>query len=422
MKPNLGTRIVLALGIPILLTGALSESRRLAPWVSDFRVYYTAASLVRSGQSVHVYDDAQKNVNRFFVEADQDTVYATAARAHGFTKIEHYNYPPTLADLLAPLTFLSFLSASILWQLLNLAAVLSSALMLARMLGMRSLVHAALVAVFLLAFRPSLTAFNWGQVSFILLFLSMAALSLYIRGQKLWAGFLFALAAAIKLTPFIVIVPLVAWRDWKIVRAFALWAVAIFAVLMIVNGRETTSLYFLHLLPSMANGAMDIDNRSFASLFTVYYFGFVQDAPPPWPIWAERLLSITVLCYAAWLSRSNREDYPPNNARLEIIAIFLLFSCCLAPVSWVHAYVLAAPALVVAGKRIWERRSNTAEIALLMLFWLSLSVSTLKVSHFVVLTPLLGVAWGLMRLRELQIERCPKRGSQMAPVSHSAQF
>ena len=38
---------------------------------------------------------------------------------------------------------------------------------------------------------------------------------------------MFALAGAIKLTPLIVIVPFIAWRDWKILPAIALWSLGI---------------------------------------------------------------------------------------------------------------------------------------------------------------------------------------------------
>ncbi len=387
-----------------MLAGVRSEWKRLFPYRPDFQVYYTAAYLVRSNESIHLYDDAERNVNRSLASASYSSFFATSARAHGFRDIELYTYPPTLADLLTPLTLFSPFSAAAIWQILNLAALLSSTFLVIQMLGEWSLGHASLVAAFSLIFRPTLTCFNWGQVTFILLFLVTAGLSMYFQDRKGAAGFLFALAITIKLTPLIVIVPLIAWRDWKFLRAIALWGAIILSVLLIVNGWGTLTYYVLHVVPRLSDGAVDIDNRTVGTLFAELRNGFAYDTPSSGLVWAERLVSVSVICYAGWLSRPDRKDKTNNKSKLEIIAIFLLISCCLAPVSWVSSYVLSIPALVMVGHRIWAHRTVTAETTLLLLFLLSLSLSTEKIAHFLVLTPLFGVALGLMRLHRLQFE------------------
>jgi hypothetical protein len=405
MWPNFLIRIVFIAGSLILLAGALSEWRHWSSTPTDFEAYYTAASMIRSHENLQIYAEVERNSNLLLGYADRDTVFARTSRAYGFTDISVYIYPPALADLMAPLTVFSPLAALVIWRLLNLTALLSSIFMLLRMLGMRSIGHACMVAVFLFTFRPMLSCFDWGQVPLILLFLLTAGLSLYFRGCKNWAGLLFALAIAIKLTPFIVLLPFIVWRDWKIVRASALWGAAILGALLIVNGWGTLNLYFLHVLPLMSNGAVNIDNRTFSNMLTVYCHGLAQNTPPFEMIWAERLVAILVYCYAIWLIRLNREDNLPENSRLETVAIFLLLSCCCSPVSWIHAYALSAPALVIIGKRIWEQYANAAEAILLTMFLLSLSLSSDRATYFVVMTPLLGVALGLMGLRRLRLER-----------------
>lgn len=197
--------------------------------------------------------------------------------------------------------------------------------------------------------------------------------------------------------------PFGAWRDWKILRAIALWVAAILGAIWIVNGTRTLTLFFLHVLPLMSSGIVDINNRSLGSVFQVYGHGYFQGDSSIGLVRFATAISALVLCCAAWLSQSKSEANLPDEHKLEIISIFLLLSCCVAPVSWIHAYVLSAPILLMLGERIWERHSTTFEAALWVLFLLSLSFT--RVGYFLVATPLFGIALGIVRLRGLRTER-----------------
>jgi hypothetical protein len=410
MKTLFRPRIVVALVALMMLAGAGLEWRNRIPHAegSDFSVYYTAACLVRSNMSLQIYDEAARDINSQVVFADPNTVFARTAGAHGIPRVHLYVYPPTLADLLVPLTAFPHTAALIVWELLSLTMLLYACVMLTHMLGMRLPGQFGLFAVLIVMFRPTLNCFHYGQVSILLLLLVIAGSSLYAHRQKNMAGLAFALAVAIKLTPLIVIVPFLAWRDWKILRAITLWGAAILGALWIVNGRGTLSLYCLHILPSMATVNVHAD-RTLSSMLYGYWRGLDNGTSPIGLVWAVRLTSALVLCYAGWLSRLNREDNLQDSRRFETVSIFLLLSCCLAPVSWLHAYVLSTPALVALGKRIWERRSNPAETTLLILFVLSLS--TTKFAHLAMAAPLLGVLLGIMELHRLQHEQFPERVS-----------
>jgi hypothetical protein len=326
-----------------------------------------------------------------------------------------YIYPPTLADLLTPLTLFPPAAALIVWNLLNLAMILLICGLLMRMLGVRRLFLVSLVAALLLLFRPTLNCLYWGQVSILLLFLLVAGFSLYFHGQRNMAGLMFALAVAIKLTPLIVIVPLIAWRDWKSLRAIALWSAVILGALWMVNGSGALNLYFLHQLPSMSGGDLGggdfSNNRALGNIFYEYLRGSDPAATPNWLRWAVRLVSAFVLCHAGWLSQLRKEDKLPDGQRLEIFSIFLLLACCISPYSWLYAYVFCAPALVIAGKRITERRLNATETTLLMMFLLSLSTCGF---HMPMVTPLVGIALGIMGLHRLRAERRPEEDSNLA--------
>ena len=69
----------------------------------NFSVCYTAACLVRSNMSVHIYDGAEQNTNPQTIPADpksfcSDGTSPRNTSSHPF----RYLYPPTLADLVAP--------------------------------------------------------------------------------------------------------------------------------------------------------------------------------------------------------------------------------------------------------------------------------------------------------------------------------
>jgi hypothetical protein len=405
--------LVLAVATLMMLVGAVSELRGVIPSHTDFEVYYTAASLVRANLNLHLYDDADRGVDPQLRFADEHTVFAEAARAHGIDRVNLYVYPPTLADLVVPLTFFSISKATIIWNLLNLGALLCISFMLTQMLGMQILSAGNLAIVaFVLIFRPILNCFYWEQVTILLLFLLMTGLSFYSRGNKNAAGFMFALASAIKITPLIVILPFVIWQDWKSLRAITLWGTAILGMLWFTNGGETLSLYFRHVLPAMSNGIVILANKNLATSLQVFWRGCEHGNSPIGLLWAGKFLSGLILCYAVWLSRLRKKCDSTDNNRFMVVALFLLLSCCLAPVAWRHAYVLAIPALAVFAKRAWEGYSTPVEAILLLWFILSISSSRLDwlaittgrsfFYYLAMMQPLLGVALGILGLRKLE--------------------
>ena len=122
------------------------------------------------------------------------------------------------------------------------------------MLGMSFFGSTVLVAAAVLLFRPTLNTLYFGQVTIVLAFLLTIGFCLYVHGHKYIAALLFALAIAIKLEPIVVIIPLIAWRDWKCLRSIAVWCIFLGLGLWAINGSYALDLYFLHDLPAMSAG------------------------------------------------------------------------------------------------------------------------------------------------------------------------
>lgn len=368
---------------------------------NDFRGYYTAAWLVRDNQSRDIYLGAKNldpSLDRDHI--DSGTPFANAAAAHGaFTgEVWPYTYPPTLADLLVPLTFLSPSTALKVWYLLCIPALVWAGVLLVRLPGI-CLSGLILPVLLFLLFPPTMNCLVWGQVSTFIFLILVAGISLYVRHKTFGAAFLFAFAIAIKLTPLILVIPLIAWRDWKMLRGIALWGMVMLATLVMVNGWGSLDVYFFHEMPKIGSEFF-IGNRSLESAIQVLRFQSQRGTSVHSLALAGKLISILALCFAGWLNRSEGVRNLSDGFRIESIAYFLLLSCCVAPVSWVHAYLLSAPALVINGKRIWEEHASTFETVVFLLFILSLSTNT--VLPLVFMTPLLGIVLGFLGLKRLK--------------------
>lgn len=373
---------------------------------------------MRDNLDVHVYDDAGSGQDPQLKFADEGTTFAQKAHELGIDSLRLYVYPPTLADLMVPLTVVPLGRAEIIWHGLNLLALAGIALMLSRMVGMKTLsVGTVAIATFLLIFRPTSQCYLWGQITILLLFLVAAGLTFYGQGRKVPAALMFAVAGAIKITPLIVIVPLIAWRDRKSLRNLALCLIGILGAILMMNGRDLILVYGLHVLPSMSGGIVTQDNRSLGSVLQLFWRVFTHGSSPKGVIWSTKILSAGIICYSGWIS-SYKWKNEAAEYRLAVVAEFFLLSCCLSPVAWLHAYMLAVPAIVILCRKAFDGDLPGTETLLLIAFVLSLNCyrynTTIPLaggsfSHYAamlppvlaLMTPVFGVALATIGLRRL---------------------
>jgi hypothetical protein len=333
----------------------------------DFRVYFTASSMIRNHEGSHIYDQAADGADPQLQWADPNTLFAEHARKLGLDEVKLYVYPPLLADMLVPLAFLRLASAEHAWLLLNAIFVLAATLIMARMFSpnrVRWFWPPLLVAVLL--FRPTLDCFFLGQISILLLLLQAAGLYFYFESRTVPAALMFAVITAIKITPLIVIVPLLAFRDWKQLRAFVLALAALLIGICFVNGEGLLRQYVEHVVPSMSAGVVALQNRNLGTALQIAWQRTDQLPALRSISLLGKLLSLAVICYAGWLSRfTPKSDFARKTA---VLMLFFLLGCCLAPVAWRHSYVLAAPALAVLVPKAWKGRMNAVEFIALCCF------------------------------------------------------
>ena len=176
-------------------------------WVGmDFHVYYQAALVLRRGEDIY-----HAGISPLYV------------------------YPPTLAVLVVPLSFLQADHATILWKLSQYACLMLAGVLLVNLLPPRArpLVGGLLMLGWLTS--PFRDEVHFGESNSLVLALVVGSVWLIARTQSeqparirlslALAGFLLALAVSIKVLP-VLLVALLWWRGPRVVAAAAwvLWS------------------------------------------------------------------------------------------------------------------------------------------------------------------------------------------------------
>jgi hypothetical protein len=189
----------------------------------DFTVFYTAATMLRSGLGHRLYDErAQYEV--------QEKIIGRIPSRHGPLP---YIHPPFEALIFLPLSFLPYSQAFAVWDLLNVVALFGVAFLLRRSVNALRLIPPWEFVGLSLAFFPVFVSLLQGQDSILLLLVCTLGFNALKREADLLAGCWFALG----LFKFQLIIPLllliVIWRRRRVALGFA--AVSILLVLLSVG-------------------------------------------------------------------------------------------------------------------------------------------------------------------------------------------
>jgi hypothetical protein len=417
-KSTLHTAAVLTL--LVLLTFAASEAIKWSPSPdqADFEVYLTAAHLVRHHQGAAIYNSADTGQNPQMHFAPTGSLFQHAATAIGISKVRLYVYPPTLADLLIPFTYLSLPSANSLWLACNILCIALAALLMSWML-FDSIIHIASLGFFvaILCFRSNIWAFGDGQISSVLLLLWTAGIVFYFKGFARTSSILFALATSIKLTPLLVVLPFAVWQEWRWLRWFAVSLVVLAILLSALNGPSTLLDYVLHVMPPMSSGFVSISNISIPSGLQMFYLGLTHHnvqaeyiAVPKAIVFASKLITGGILLAA--LAAIYRLGQRSPMERAEILAFIALLSLYCSPIAWRSAYGIVFLAAILLWKHAFDRGSTRLGLALLILatleFSFILDTFFLRFAHGILLAsislvaPATGCALIVYTLQQMQ--------------------
>lgn len=187
---------------------------------SCLSAYFVAAQAAGSG--ANVYDTALYN------RPDDDPKALRKARRIGPFNVDVFEYPPPFLSLPRTLRLIApdFLRFRMLWFGLNCGIVLLALLAVARRMGPTAGTRALLLSPLLWVALPTLSTLQKGNVQAVVIALSMMAMLLFERQRHAAGGVLLAFATVSKLYPGLLVVYLLARRQWRAL----VWTVALGAV------------------------------------------------------------------------------------------------------------------------------------------------------------------------------------------------
>lgn len=324
---------------------------------------------------------------------------ASVAIRHGLSPYAAPGYvtPPLPAFVNIPLTYLDFQLVARLIPLSLFAAVVGGLALLARAFDARvfrlaswrpSFVLLVLTSIGVCFSYPFIFLCNRGNIDgFVLLFLCAGVACL--RKDSLWPVLFFTLAISFKIYPILIVLPLIAYRRWKLLAALCL---ALLALAALTPGAW---LDFFQRLTSWRGSVFRIDeNGSMAN--SLYYIGiFVgscsgQAATALGVAFANAAIFVYaallgMALYCDWKKPKNEaEDIGPENIGIDML-LYIPFMIAVPKISFHYALVCLLATLPALSHR-WTR-ADGVERALLI--WISCGVA-LSQLHAIALEFLTG--------------------------------
>jgi hypothetical protein len=245
-------------------------------------------------------------------------------------------HPPTAFALVLPLAPLPFNVASAVWAALMLLGLV----LVVRSCGATWYVAALLAPLLLLAPPVAAGANQIGLAWLVLVFLAFR-----YRGRPLVVGVLLALASLTKFLPALLLMPLIARRQWRGLAAFAGVWIGTFALLAALNV-EVIRTYLA--VGGSAAAVWLADSGNGALLPTAWRSG-------PLALALALVLVGGVLCLEGRAFTTGTGDDRLHWARWNWLAVSLL------PIAWVYSVLPLALTLVILFQM---RRMLSAAIAL----------------------------------------------------------
>jgi alpha-1,2-mannosyltransferase len=254
-----------------------------------------------------------------------------------------FTYPPLAALLFSPFSLLSAHAAQILWDVVDIIALITLIAVslaaarrrpLARSDWQLALLLAAPIGFFLWPVRYNL---NLGQINVVLTLLIVTDLTIgwSWRAKKMPTGVLVGLAAAIKLTPLVFIAYLLASRQWKAARNALLSFVG--ATLVLFAVAPTASWVYFSKDAFAVNRIGNDQGIANQTLLAALHRTHV-----PLPSALTDLILSIVVCGGVALAAV---AYKRSSAMLAVL-VCAATGLLVSPISWAHHYVWIVPALV----------------------------------------------------------------------------
>lgn len=296
-------------------------------------------------------------------------------------------HTPFAVMISAPLGFVGFRAAAAIWLIGSIACLAVCARLIAeRWEGKATRRSSAIIFGLMLGWLPVASDLFSGQFNILLLALLLFAWQSFDRKEDARAGIALGFMMAIKLAGWPIVIWLALQRRWRVVGA----AIGITALLNLLAalalGWKAAIEYYRHVGPFVSNHYLRHDDNMSAwtigpRLFAEFGYHFHTVPPISSSLLAQILaymIPLALLIVALFASRNLNGGFP----------LMAGVGILLAPVAWLHSFVLAVPPLLYVAPKIQKAQWPHAVPVLLGLSfpWASL----LKVAGWYVESPAAG--------------------------------
>jgi uncharacterized membrane protein len=284
-----------------------------------------------------------------------------------------FDYPPFAAVLVRPLALLSDTAAMTFWLWLSLACTVAGALVVARTALPERWPRTEIGLIAAVAFAPATYNYWHGQMNPVILLLLALAFQSWVRGREVRCGALLGLAAAIKLSPLVLVVLLLRRRWWRGAAAMVGTAAASVLVAVPFIGVSGVRTFADTVLPALTRETGWIYNQSLGGLLSRLDDHAVLTLAPGSSLLHAAVLTTAAaaVLLAAWVVRPGARDSAGRGAEfgLGVVAMLLAGSIAWYP-HFTHLLIPLAAAAGLVAARGWraERRVATAALIVLVMF------------------------------------------------------
>ena len=282
-----------------------------------------------------------------------------------------FTYTPLAAWVIAPLTWMSYQQATVLLIVATpLCAAVTAYAVLRRLAVAPRMARGLapwLALIGVIALEPFPKTMEYAQVNAILM--ALVAVDLFLVPERSrWRGALSGLAAAIKLTPAVAILVLLARREWRAAATMAGSAVGLTLLAALAAPAESWEFFTSAMWDPGRAGFADYSGNQ--NLKGAIARGLPEAA---WNLtWAVCSLLAVV---AAWflcrrldrLRRAGRAAGGPGQDDGLIlslqISVVMVLGLLISPISWSHHWVWCLPVLMSVTAATWRWRSTALGVA-----------------------------------------------------------
>lgn len=248
-----------------------------------------------------------------------------------YEQVQGVIYPPISLALLTPFASLPIELAEDVWTLFSLFALFASILLLLRITKIYSTRNFFIVTGLAMLSFPVKFNLGMGQINLILLLLTCLSFYWYRKRLPVLAGSALAVAAALKLTPLVLILFFLKKRQWKIVLSCVVGFIVLNFLGLILLGSSATLEYWQKIFPAIPT----VGN---AIYYNQAFTGWLARAEV-----VDQLARINnYVVFGGMLAMSwftTRKESQPVGVELSELGLFMISVLVGTGLAWQHHYV-----------------------------------------------------------------------------------